>query len=368
MIGSFGGDKEEKQPDESLVDFYCRLRNGEIGTSTQGQYYTAWSRLQDFISDEHPEKSVFDLDMDEVRDWYDYLRDDDVSGDVQYNYASALAKMMDDLRRRNYISGDGAPFARAREKHSFNLGPERKNPEIGYQEMTDGVPRLKHPRSFSVILTFCKTGLRISELHNLDERDVHLDHPISGELDSPRDEIADKPNSIYVDSTIREGKEYNGELRDAGNKPDSTRTIPIDDETVSTLAWYCAGSDSSPSPANPLFRSTSGQKGGLGSRMGIPSIRYTVNDFCEVIDLDTSDGGSEKVTPHFFRHWYTTQMRSRIDEEEVPIGSVKEFVQGLRGDSEEGAIGTYTHEWTDGIEADVPPYPVIVRKNLPKFF
>jgi len=56
---------------------------------------------------------------------------------------------------------------------------------------------------------------------------------------------------------------------------------------------------------------------------------------------------SDRVTPHWCRHWFTTMLRRRIDQDEIKVGTVEDYVKGLRGDTGDDVIETYTHNWGD---------------------
>ena len=52
-------------------------------------------------------------------------------------------------------------------------------------------------------------------------------------------------------------------------------------------------------------------------------------------------GAGENVTPHYFRHFFTTHLRDRIGDRGV--------VKYLRGDVADDIIDTYTHNWGDRV-------------------
>jgi integrase len=54
-------------------------------------------------------------------------------------------------------------------------------------------------------------------------------------------------------------------------------------------------------------------------------------------------GGSaeENVTPHYFRHFFTTHLRDRTGDRGI--------VKYLRGDVATDIIDTYTHNWGDRV-------------------
>jgi hypothetical protein len=47
----------------------------------------------------------------------------------------------------------------------------------------------------------------------------------------------------------------------------------------------------------------------------------------------------------------------------VPLGSAKEYAQGLRGDTDDSVIDTYTQDWD--ISEDDKSYAEVYRDNIP---
>jgi integrase len=67
-------------------------------------------------------------------------------------------------------------------------------------------------------------------------------------------------------------------------------------------------------------------------------VRKTVVSHAERAGWYREGGGSEEnVTPHYFRHFFTTHLRDRTGERGV--------VKYLRGDVASDVIDTYTHDW-----------------------
>ncbi|RJX47819.1 tyrosine-type recombinase/integrase [Halonotius pteroides] len=378
-IGDFGEDDLEKQPNESIVEFYLRTRKDEIKENTADTFRVSWNRLRDYIDSEHPDKTIFDLTTADVKDWYAFLESDGVRSITIKHYASNVAQIMNDLRANNYIQGNKTPFVDAQNIVEFNTRSGSKL-EVAYLDMREAINNIISPTALVLITLLAKYGLRSGELLNLDERDLNLNHPISTYIDDPRRQIRNNPNSMYIDSTISEGKIHNGERRRISNKKKSTRELPLDDETVELLAWYLSMRASSNSPSNPVITSNKG--GGdhrrdseydsghivrVGSRPGMPTLTRAVERFAKQNDWHDQERRAG-IHPHWFRHWFTTIMRGRVSEDEIHIGTVKGFVGGLRGDTGGEVIDTYTQDWNEAFEEDVPPYDKIVRRNLPKFF
>jgi integrase len=61
-----------------------------------------------------------------------------------------------------------------------------------------------------------------------------------------------------------------------------------------------------------------------------------------------SGGPEENVTPHYFRHFFTTHLRDRTGDRGV--------VKYLRGDVAQDVIDTYTHDWGDRVRNTYEKY------------
>jgi len=359
MTINFNSDTRPRRDDESLLEYYLEFRGEEIEPGTKKNYTGAWNHLQQFLEQE--DYTLSEITKTEAVEWCQYLRTLDIQENVAEGNVDLVKKMIDDLKQTPEI-GSGNPFQEALDTNPFSYDDSPPNKlDVPLSSLRRAIFNIDHPLNLFVFVVLLKTGLRLSEL-NLDERDVHLDRPIAAALDAPRTEIRDKPNTIYVDSSISEGDTVNSEVRRHGNKPKSYREIPLDEETVDLFEWYLGLAPTSKSPANPIVR-IFGQSGvstkEMGDRLGKQGIYHRVVGIAEEHRWDVKDG----VTPHWFRHWFTTQLRARIDNDEVPIGSVKEYVQGLRGDTDDDVIDTYTHNWE--IDNGSKSYAEVYRDNIP---
>lgn len=359
MTIEFDSDTRPRRDDESLLDYYLNFRGQELETRSKEKFKTAWTHLQRFLEQE--DYRLPEMGKTEASEWCEFLRTQDMQENVAEKYVDTIRQMIDDLKQTPEV-GSGNPFQEALNTDPFSYDDSTNKLEVPFGVLRRAIFNIDHPLTLFVFVVLLKTGLRCAELSNLDERDVNLDRPIAAALDAPRPEIRDKPNTIYVDSSISEGDTVNGEVRKDGNKPKSYREIPLDEETVDLFEWYFGLAPTSKSPANPIVRifSNSGRSGKeVGDRMGPFGIYNRIVGIAEEHNWDVKGG----VTPHWCRHWFTTHLRAHIDDNEVPIGSAKEYVQGLRGDSDESVIDTYTHEWD--IDDEGKSYPEIYRDNIP---
>ncbi|MFC6906469.1 tyrosine-type recombinase/integrase [Halalkalicoccus tibetensis] len=220
---------------------------------------------------------------------------------------------------------------------SIDVDPTRR--EIGIEEMQAFVAGIGHPLSRAMIVALLKTGMRAGELCNLDLRDVHLTTDAIEIGVDPRPQLHGKPDSIYVSPEPARGTVVNGEERTASNKRRRPTVIPVDDELRETLVRWLAVRPDPRSSAEPFFCSTAGQ---WGERVTPQTVHHTVERHARDRGwYRTGGGASENVTPHYFRHFFTTYLRGQTGERGI--------VKYLRGDVADDVIDTYTHNWGDRV-------------------
>ena len=214
-LGSFDNRERIKpKDDESIAEFYTRLRGDEIKGSSKGGYTAAYNCLMNYIernnNDNTPQNPI-NFEEDNVRGWCRWMITENgqkpAGGDT---YLTKIAQMMGDLKQDNYIGGTGSPFQNVKSNSPFDYEKGAVWIEIEYSKFVDGILDINRPRVFAEVATLAKTGLRLSELVNQDEATINLDHNISTTLADPIPEIADKPNTIRVNSSITAGQEHRG--------------------------------------------------------------------------------------------------------------------------------------------------------------
>ncbi|WP_123534355.1 tyrosine-type recombinase/integrase [Halosimplex salinum] len=218
---------------------------------------------------------------------------------------------------------------------SINVDPDRR--DISVPAMRSFVADVTHPLDRAVIVTLLKTGMRAGELCNLDRRDLSL---TGGPFESPhRPQLDGKPDSVYVDDVPANEQEYNGEVRTASNKRKRATTIPVDEELTSVIVDWLAVRPDPRSPADPVFVSTADE---WGKRLTPDMVHHIVETHAREQGWYRAGGGAaENVTPHYFRHFFTTHLRDRTGDRGI--------VKYLRGDVAQDVIDTYTHDWGDRV-------------------
>jgi integrase len=177
--------------------------------------------------------------------------------------------------------------------------------------------------------------MRVGECCNLDLRDLSLSGGLGSVEVNTRAQLDGRGDAIYVDSDIARGDVVNGEERTAANKRKRGTVVPVDDELAEALRAWLAVRPDPISDAEPLFCSTSDA---WGERVTPPMVRATVTDHALAVGWYRTGGGPEEnVTPHYFRHFFTTHLRDRTGDRGI--------VKYLRGDVASDIIDTYTHDW-----------------------
>lgn len=255
----------------------------------------------------------------------------DVATSTVATYASYLHRFYDYMVRVGRIEENPMALVLEEMDESINTDPERR--DIALPAMRSFVQAITHPLDRAVVVTLLKTGMRAGELCNLDLRDVSVgSSPVSLPT---RVQISGRQDALYVDSEPSRDSVYNGENRTASNKRQRATTIPVDDELASVLAGWLAIRPDSLSDARPLFVSTSDH---WGQRLTPDMVHHIVESHARRAGWYREGGGpAENVTPHYFRHFFTTHLRDRTGDRGI--------VKYLRGDVASDVIDTYTHDW-----------------------
>jgi len=218
----------------------------------------------------------------------------------------------------------------------INTDPTRR--EISVPEMREFLASIGHPLDRALLLTMLKTGIRVGELCNLDVRDLSI--PVTRELDaSIRPQLDGRGDALFVAADRAVGDVVDGERRTAANKRKRATVVPVDDELCRALSRWLAMRPDPVSDANPLFVST---RDGWGERLTTHAVHHAVESHASERGWHRDGGGAEEnVTPHYFRHFFTTHLRDRTGDRGI--------VKYLRGDVASDIIDTYTHDWGDRV-------------------
>ncbi|MFD1512664.1 tyrosine-type recombinase/integrase [Halomarina rubra] len=253
-------------------------------------------------------------------------------------YATYVHRFYDYMLQTETLDGNPMALVMAEMDESIDTDPDRR--EVSVEGMRAFVGSVSHPLERALVVTLLKTGMRVGELVNLDLRDLALDGDVRAGYDvSPRPQLDTRPNSLYVDSEVARDDSVNGEVRTASNKRKRATVVPVDGELRRELTRWLAIRPDARSPADPLFLDTGDE---WGRRLTTGQVRTVVRRHAEARGWHREGGGaSENVTPHYFRHFFTTHLRDRTGDRGV--------VKYLRGDVATDIIDTYTHNWGDRV-------------------
>jgi integrase/recombinase XerC len=329
--------KEVGDPIEYFLEDQEYLDNSY---STIQGYRRVLYDFSDFIEDPNRNTKDRELRPGEVDKrvcmaWVQTLRNDDIGysdSSIAY-YAQQLHGFYQYMSESGIFEANPMRPVLDKMPEETNSSPTRR--EISVPEMAAFIGQIHNPLVKAYVMTFVKTGIRHGELQNIDIRDIHIDDPdIKDEYPEVRTIIDNRPNSLYIPSDISEGDIVNGDKRSKSNKRERDTVIPIDDELQLVLGRYLAARPDSDNPADPLF-----VRGGeaWGKRLTDSYLnRFLRYETVPYGWYDADGDRSANVTPHYFRHFFTTHLRNLGD---------KNMVSFIRGDTGGDIMDTYTHNW-----------------------
>jgi len=268
---------------------------------------------------------------------HELRRDPDLAESTTATYAAYLHRFFAYMTQVGAF--DANPMALVMEELDERIDTDPTRREISVSRMRRFVGGIAHPLERALVVTLLKTGMRVGELCNLDRRDLTLSRGPAGDDVGARAQLDGRPNSLFVASEPSVGESYNGEERTASNKRKRGTVIPVDDELSETLIRWLAIRPDAVSPAEPLFVATGS---GWGERLTPEQVGRVVREHAADAGwYERGAGATENVTPHYFRHFFTTHLRDRTGDRGV--------VKYLRGDVGDDIIDTYTHNWGDNV-------------------
>lgn len=346
---------EQKTPSEELkVDdrydaykiYYDYLENAVA--DPQSKFGNAKKYFEDFL--QKNDLTLGEIGRYEAAEFISYLKSSRIKEKTAVGYINNINDFFKFLNQAGVLEWN--PIG-------LEYSPTRFDPEgdpgrlhVPINELRDNIRDIHNPTDYTEFFLALKTGARTGERYNLDLRDINIDHPISTYMPEPRPEIENKPDTLFIDSEIEKGEVYNGQVRKAANKRKAKTIMPIDSELKSVLVWYIGLIPESPSqiPCEPLFRHV-GNGGSIspGRRRGPETFASRLREFAEKKGWRTDMDNMKGVDPSWARHWFTTQLRNRISQEDLKgeqtSQPVKSYLKGLRGDIGSDVIDTYTHNW-----------------------
>ncbi|WP_132058377.1 tyrosine-type recombinase/integrase [Halorussus amylolyticus] len=333
---------EEVDPDDPVRYFLEDLRYHGKSDRTREAYERVLREFESFL--DAPERNPRgeslppgDAAQRECMAWVHGHRGDLADSTVA-TYASYLHRFYAYMTQVGAF--DSNPMALVVEEMNESIDKDPTRREISVPQMRAFVGEISHPLERAVVVTLLKTGVRVGELCNLDLRDVRLSGEASEAYElGTRPQLDGRGDALFVGSDAGRGDVVNGEERTAANKRKRPTVVPVDGELASVLTRWLAVRPDAVSDAEPLFVSTSKK---WGRRLTPQMVRNVVETHAREAGWYRRGGGAEEnVTPHYFRHFFTTHLRDRTGDRGI--------VKYLRGDVATDIIDTYTHNWGDRV-------------------
>lgn len=270
--------------------------------------------------------------------WLHTLREEHSAGTIA-TYASCVNRFYSYMISIEMVGSNPMSIVMEEMDERIETDPERR--DISLTEMRSFVAEISHPLDRALVVTLLKTGMRVGELVNLDLRDTILETDRIERTEYPenRAHIEGRDDCIYISNAISRNDLTNGEKRSASNKRKRSTIVPIDDELRSVLECWLAIRPDSITDAQPLFLNVSDA---WGTRLTPSVVRSIVKKHALRRGWYQKGGdATQNVTPHYFRHFFTTHLRGATGDRGV--------VKYLRGDVADDIIDTYTHNWGDSV-------------------
>ena len=246
------------------------------------------------------QKDLKDVDSTDLEKFLLYLDEDrQVSNSTIKKYFDVISSFytyleFEGLIPRNPVTKFRRRYLKCRMK---NMNPRNKRQVISISQMRDLINSILDPKDKAIVVALAKTGVRLSELVNIDVSDV----------DWTKQSIILKPN----------GKRSN-------------LLVFFDDECGRILRRYMRIRNNLAKPGEEaLFVSY------YGERMKLRPIEDMVRKYAEKINLHdpSSDDLQKRFTPHHCRHWFSKHLsKTEMD---------KDFLKELRGDSRNETVDGY---------------------------
>lgn len=345
-------DKYKKEPSESPFDLYKRCTDLETYNHLEAPY----THLDNFTDKRGYE--IFEIGDRKAEEFCEYLEEQvcgpkpkDLTKKTADTYLENLSVMFKWIAENTNLI-DWEPFGSVADSYFEYDDRKESKRDVPIDNLRQAIQNIVDPNLLLFIVIALKTGMRKGEIVNLRLRDIHLDHPINEIMPAPRNKVADKPDSLYVDSNYD------------GNKKQSYREIPIDPELKETMVWYIKlRPPSIEEPAHLLVDLRDLKSTYTVDRRGTSEKEFTrwVKEHGWFVETRHP----KNISPHWCRHWWTTTLQSNIDDEDVPVGDSRSYVKGVRGDSDTDTIDTYTHQWESLRGPDQPSYREVYINALP---
>ena len=295
------GKVKVKIPDNELIEYFkrdCVVRG--LSTHTIEGYLSSLKLVSLFLKKNN--YTLLTVDRQILKQYIEHLRKNNISVKTIKNRFSAISSFYDYAVYEKYIKNNVVQDIRKRYITCYKTdnmrGERRKIISVG--DMSMFIDSIFDIRDKTIALILAKTGIRRTELINIDLDDVDLEKM-----------------RILLKPTHKR----------------SNRMVFFDQETLSVLKhWLDVRSSTVEYGCSALFISYN--TGERIKRNGVYNGFINWAEKCGLHD-PKSKRISDHFTPHCCRHWFTTHLRR--------AGMTREFIMELRGDRIHDAMDIYYH-------------------------
>lgn len=292
-------EQDKMNGSDQLVEAFfedCKMRDlAQITMDVYGSYlrtFVSFCRARDI--------DLLTIGDDGVLAFIGHLRGDRLNCHKSLtNCFTAISSFYEFLQFTHKVQANPIPHIGRRYLRTYKADGKRNDKKmLSVAEMSDLITSTPDVRDRAIMMVLAKTGVRRNELMTLDIGDVDLTNGM----------MTLKPTSKR-----------------------SNRVLFIDDECVSFLIDWLEVRWKRGPRTDALFI---GKRGGRVKRS---DVYRTVREWAQVFGYDdpSSKERCDHLTPHCFRHWFTTHM--------IRNGMSRDFVKELRGDARKEAIDLYNH-------------------------
>ncbi|PGF14363.1 hypothetical protein CP556_21980 [Natrinema sp. CBA1119] len=301
--------------------------------------------LQQFLGDRG--MGVLDASVQDLFDYKDYLEEKGANDRGIHNKLAESSAFYKELMTMNQTESNPAGYVLSRTDLDTS-SPDRVHHTVA--EISGFLKSIPQPQIQLLALYSLKYGFRRGACVNTDLKCVHIDHPSYLEwLDEQgielKEEIRDKPDSIYVYGNFSEGDVVEGEKRTNGNKRENPAIVPIDAELKQALLQYLTIRPET-EPPHPLFTGLKPIGGTYGRMSGSAMYQQIIQKYGKRYGI-TGEDSREDVDLHYFRHFFSTQMsRFRGDHDGSLDDALIKYIRGDKMDDKQQDVldAVYRHD------------------------
>lgn len=320
-----------------VKEYFLRHIRQSTADRTTSAYERVLDRFDEFLRDRATTPA--EATSQDCLDWVNSLREESYSEatiGTYFAYVRRFYKHLNNDPQVTEVDHDPTQPVSDLVDERVNTSPDRRDISLG--EMRAFARGIRHPVRRAIVGVLLKTGMRAGELCNLDCRDIYL--PEEHLFQSPRDELVefaertdlDCCGFLYLKNSCFDSNDNRPPIKERQNDA----IVPIDSGLADVLTGAAWVRPDPISDEDPLFCSTSR----WGQRLTLEMVGHAVKKPAREMGWYETGGGAENnVTPHYFRHFFTTHLR----QESGDTGLVEYF----RGDATDRIVDTYTHGWGD---------------------